>query len=156
MDQANSPLRLETSFYDQVVIEAVEGFQPESSLSLFGDIGLELQPGGASAETWAVVLTVAIRRPEDEPPPPYDVRLRAIGHFRWEGEGDDDATGEELERVVAVNGASVLFSGMRELVALVTGRGPWGQMLLPTLDFRSIPHETKHRDVVDHALGDVE
>jgi len=147
VESANSLLRLEASFYDKVIVETVPQYQQGVPISLRGDIGVELVPSTESSSPWAVILSVAINAPEEGPTPPYTVDMRAIGHFRWEG--DTEAGDEGFERIVGVNGASLLFSGMRELVAIITARGPWGQMLLPTLDFRAIEIVTRPPDTAE-------
>ena len=42
---------------------------------------------------------------------------------------------EKMPRLVAVNAPSILYSAIRELVALLTGRGPLGTVQLPAVSF---------------------
>jgi preprotein translocase subunit SecB len=137
MDAPNSVLSLEASFYDKVVVEAIEEYKPDAGLTLAGEISVELGHSDALSIPWVALLTVTVTVPEEGPPPPYSVDMRAVGHFKWEGDAETDP-GVPVERVVGINGASLLYSGIREMVAMITGRGPWGPMLLPTVDFRTV------------------
>jgi len=40
-----------------------------------------------------------------------------------------------------VNGTSIFYSGLRDFVATITGRGPWGSPLLPTVSFVDLEPE---------------
>jgi len=54
---------------------------------------------------------------------------------------DETFRHDHLERLIRVNGSSVLYSAMREFVALFTSRGPWGAVKLPTVNFRLLDPE---------------
>ena len=98
---------------------------------------VELARSKDSSDPWVVVLTVTIAAPDDVPAPPYTVDVRAIGHFWWGGQEAEESD-LPVERTIGVNGASLLYSGLRELIGMISARGPWGPMLLPTVDFRAI------------------
>lgn len=133
----NSPLRLEGCLYDRVSVEAVEDYTPTGTVGLSGNVEVTVAGDVGEEGLWVVGLTVHVRRPDDGPPPPYEIDVRMQGQFRLEAD-DPALSDDETERVVTVNGAGLLYSGMRELVALITSRGPWDEVLLPTVDFRSI------------------
>lgn len=63
---------------------------------------------------------------------PYEILLHIIGYFRV----DPDFKHDNLEHLVQVNGASVLYSAARDFVLTLTSRGPWGPLMLPTVNFR--------------------
>lgn len=48
---------------------------------------------------------------------------------------DPDYPAEKMPRLVAVNAPSILYSAIRELVALLTGRGPLRTVQLPAVSF---------------------
>ena len=63
---------------------------------------------------------------------PYDFKVVMIGYFIL----NPDQPIEDRERAMMAlktTGASVLYSAARELIAVVTGRGPFPAVLLPTV-----------------------
>lgn len=65
---------------------------------------------------------------------PYVLQIDAFASFRVDADGCREAYKSAFNpEVVAVNVARVLFSGARELLAVVTSRGPYGTALLPTV-----------------------
>jgi len=69
---------------------------------------------------------------EAGPKLPYAISIHIIGYFRVDPEFEHD----HLEHLVRINGASVLYSAARDFVLTLTSRGPWGQLMLPTINFR--------------------
>jgi len=63
---------------------------------------------------------------------PYSVHVGAKGAFEWVGKKNDPV--ETLDLIV-VNGASILYGAIREMVSNVTSRGMAGPLLLPSLSF---------------------
>ncbi len=74
-------------------------------------------------------------RVESQNPPerryPYDFLAVLIGFFKM----DERISLEEVEALIKINGASVLYSAAREALASATGRGPFPSVLLPTAIF---------------------
>jgi hypothetical protein len=62
---------------------------------------------------------------------PYVVEVGAWGHFRLISDVDP----AKRDSLVEVNGASLVVGALRELVADLTARCPYGTMTLPTLRF---------------------
>ena len=62
----------------------------------------------------------------------YEFEFSAVGFFKV----DPDFEHDDIERLVQINGASVLYSAMREFVLTITSRGPYGPLMLPTINFR--------------------
>jgi len=58
-----------------------------------------------------------------------------IGFFRWSTEGQPE---DQVAQIVAVNGASILYSSAREYLLMITSRAPWGQLSLPTMSFADV------------------
>jgi preprotein translocase subunit SecB len=63
---------------------------------------------------------------------PYRLDFAAVGFF----EIDQDFEHNDIERLVRINGSSVLYSALRELVLIITSRSAWGPITLPTINFR--------------------
>ena len=56
---------------------------------------------------------------------------------------------QEIPTIVRVNGSSVLYGAIREMILNITARSSKGPLLLPTLDMRSTLQEAKKP--LDHA-----
>lgn len=67
---------------------------------------------------------------------PYDIHVVALGHFKVHPDWPDP------EKLVRINGASILYSAAREFIITITSRGPWGAITIPTKSFQTIvPNE---------------
>jgi preprotein translocase subunit SecB len=143
-----APLRLDASFIERVRVETILG--PSSEVSK-GDAAVTTQVAMASGQKdalkWKVELIVEVRPKEGVLPPPYEIDLKIIGLFTVVAPG---ATQDETARMIAVNGASMLYSSTREYLLLLTSRAPAGPFLLPTVSFvdlqpsaPSVPQEPK-------------
>jgi preprotein translocase subunit SecB len=131
------PLQLEGSYFDVVHIEAVPEHKPAAqgeSLRRHCAVRVDLSTIDAHPGMWRVTLDIE-GKDDEATPPPYLFRLRGIGTFRYTG---DDRPEPEIARIVGVNGASIVFSSAREYLMLLTSRGPWGQMRLPTVSFADL------------------
>lgn len=139
----NSPLQLEHYFFERmqcvakpdIDFEHIKAWQ-EADHSRF-QLTVELATNPESARHWQVSLD--LRTSDEYPAPsPYELRFKAIGFFGV----DEEFEHNDIEHLIRVNGSSVLYSAMRELVSLFTSRAPWGAVMLPTINFRLLSAET--------------
>ncbi len=79
-------------------------------------------------DKWLVVLQVAL--PESKTRP-YNFKIVATGTFRVDKEYPE----EKQYQLVYVNGASILYGFIREIVVTLTARGRWPTLVLPTVCF---------------------
>ena len=141
---AQPPVQLEESYYDVVSLEASPDYVPDPQARPVGpperasQVKLDLATVDADPGVWRVSLDIRHKEAGGETPR-YRFRLRIVGFFRWAGAETPEA---DVARLVAVNGASILYSSARELLLLLTSRMPWGQLSLPTLSFADVePNE---------------
>ena len=134
---AQPPLLLEESYFDEVHVEAAPEYVPDPEAAPRRH-GVEVQLGLATVDEspglWRVSLDIRHKSVDDETPR-YRFRLRAVGFFRYVA---DAQTEPDVARLMAANGASILYSSAREYLLLLTSRGPWGQLSLPTLSFADV------------------
>jgi preprotein translocase subunit SecB len=91
-------------------------------------------PTQEAPKRWQVTLTIKyVPAPDSNFPYAYNVVM--VGFFRAE----DSVKPENEERMVRIQGASVLYGMARELVRAMTGRGPHRAVLLPTASFYDPP-----------------
>ena len=133
----NSPLQLEHYFYERmqcvaepsITVKDIEAWHA-ADLRRF-NLSVEAGSNPESDRQWQVQVDLS-SHPDFPEPAPYALHFTAIGLFRV----DESFEHDDLERLIRVNGASVLYSAMREFVALFTSRAPWGAVKLPTINFR--------------------
>jgi len=131
-----APLRLERYFFDHVQLTARRDFkQGSESVDLEVSTNLEIGQLDQPPGLWRIVLFVTGGAKDSAPVPPYEFQLQAIGFFTVTQPGP---TEEETARLLGINGASILYSAAREYLLMLTGRGPWGPMPIPTVSFSDL------------------
>lgn len=129
----NTPLQLERYVFTKVEVEANPDYVPQeavadSPVKLRLDMGL----GENQEDPTKFQVTVGIDDLRTEKGAlPYRIALQAVGLFSV----SKDFKHDDLKKIVQVNGASMLYSAAREMVLLITGRGPWSAYQLPTISF---------------------
>ncbi len=138
----NSPLQLEHYFFERMHCVAIANISADeveewhqADESRFG-LRVELGTNPDSEREWQVVVDF-FTNPDYEPKAPYELGFTAVGVFTV----DETFEHDDLERLIRVNGSSVLYSAMREFVGLFTSRAPWGAVKLPTVNFRLLAPE---------------
>ena len=102
---------------------------------LFG-VDVSVTPTGTSEEgeeqdhCWSIEMTLS-KKIADQQNFPYSFSATIVGYFIC---GAVPANLTE-ERLVRVNGASVLYGVAREVIRHLTSPGPWGELMIPTLSF---------------------
>jgi len=79
---------------------------------------------------WQVTLDVG-HQPAPETNFPYSYRVTLVGQFSIA----PHVKAEDEERTVRIHGASVLYGMTREIVRVLTGRGPYRPVIIPTVSF---------------------
>jgi len=84
---------------------------------------------------YQVVLEITAEPEDEDSKIPYSIRLITVGLFAV------DERFPDREKLLKVTGASLLYSAAREFIITVTSRGPWPQVIIPTISF--LPQKTK-------------
>lgn len=147
----NAPLQLERYVFTKLEVEANPDYVPQETVAdnpikLRLDIGL----GEHQEDPTKFQVIVGIDELRAEKGTlPYRIALQAVGLFSV----SKDFKHDDLKKVVQVNGASMLYSAARELVLLITGRGPWSGYQLPTISFYQAVNEATSQQSSQPALG---
>lgn len=159
-----SPLQLLEYTFDGISIMPVDGYvaDPEFStglvffpgkLALSADTGLALLSEEVSYSDFGIRLTLRVG-PKADSLAPYQVQVSVRGVVRMHL---TQATGQAEERRVLalVNGVSLLYGVVREMVSNITSRSAHGQLLLPSLNFSDLAsHKSDDSgDVSNPVLG---
>src|SRR3989344_3868280 len=133
---SQTPLQLDSYFFPKVHVEASPDFLPgdapkEQDVQIDVNVGLL----GSKDEPRRFQLTLDIGGVSAKDKPlPYKIEITAVAFISV----DHELNHPDIERLVQVNGASMLYSSARELVLMVTGRGPWNAFQLPTINFHGV------------------
>lgn len=142
----SSPLVLKEYFFPVFQVVALPKFSADrdvSDLEYSVDVGLLKAEKGNEYQLSVEIRTADFEK-SDENQPSYDINLVALGIFevnpKW----------PEPEKLVKINGASILYSAAREFLITITSRGPWGAVTLPTVSFnREFGKKDKEKKILD-------
>lgn len=138
-----SPLQLKSYFFTKVLVELAKPFEDPESTDVkatdfnFNGVNIGTEIGVAVAEhqtdsptDFMVELKISILN-KDGASCPYKIDVAIIGIFDISEKIDK----EKRENIVTVNGVSILFGCVREMVASITSRSMHGMLILPTANF---------------------
>lgn len=126
MEQQNHPIILDKVFFTRSIVIAIPQYNssdttllinPENNIEL---AAIEDEPGRYMA-TMHTTLNVS-----GEPVAPYAIDMECIGLFI----ADKNMPKDEAFGRIMITAHSVLYGAIREAVAWITGRQPYGQIML--------------------------
>jgi preprotein translocase subunit SecB len=133
----SSALELERYFFIKVHLDAIQGGNVRGEIVVNPSVDLREKIG--EDRRFLVQLDVNIGNNLNDNPR-YRGGVSVVGYFKV----DPDYPGDLIE-LAGINGTSILYSAVREMVANVTARGPWGAFILPCVSFLKEPK--KHSNV---------
>lgn len=148
-----SPLELERYFVSDQAVTARTVFSPEKEIETHveeysvSNEAIRLPATENQPEKWQVTVHIK-HQPAAETNFPYDFRLTIVGIFRCIM---DKAEPAHIERLMKINGSSMLYGMSREIIRANTERGPWNGVVIPTYSF----YEPKPSDEVAPEEPDV-
>lgn len=142
-----SPLQLLEYVFDGVSVQPVQGYKADpdvsptlvffpGKLNISAEVGIELFAEEEKYSDYGVRLLLKVGPKADEQAP-YVVQVNARGLVRMhlvQAEGQ----AEERRVRAMVNGVSLLFGAVRELVVTITSRSVHGPFLLPSVSFADL------------------
>lgn len=128
------PIRLLEQHYNRISAEAVPEHRSEEDAGWLLKTTISLRQNPDHDRIWAILLEVTLEQEENRPSIPYEISAQTTGTFEIHA----DIPAEEIPKMLGINGVSILYSGLRDFVATITARGPWGVFLLPTVSFADI------------------
>jgi preprotein translocase subunit SecB len=125
---SNSPLRLERYYFTRIEIEQVkDGHRSNTNIV---KTMIEAAHNAQNELQYMVRLQVFLES-ESGKMAPYRGEIDITGFFSV----NDQFPKEQRNDLVVVNGGSLLFAAVREMVANLTSRGPSGMLTLQTIRF---------------------
>jgi preprotein translocase subunit SecB len=125
-----SPLQLKAHRFTQLHLEGMPKGIPDGEVEVTTTLGVGKHK--TEPREWRVDLKV-----EFEPKPnqngPYRGTAEVVGFF----EILDGWPEKDCEALITINGASLLYGAIREMILLISSRSSHGEFLLPTLRFQA-------------------
>ncbi len=145
-----SPLQLMEYTFDGVSVTPVDGYEADPAfapglvffpgkLAMSAKTGVALLDEQEKFSDFGVKLTLRIG-PKEGTQAPYNIQVSVHGTVRMHL---NQAQGQSEERQVRalVNGASLLYGAVREMVSTITSRSAHGPLLLPSLSFQDLANQ---------------
>ncbi|MDP3653197.1 MAG: protein-export chaperone SecB [Rhodoferax sp.] len=142
-----SPLQMLEYTFDGVSVMPVEGYAADPAfapglvffpgkLAMSADTGLALLDENEKYSDFGVKLTLRVG-PKEDAQAPYNIQVSVRGVVRMHL---TQVIGQAEERRVRalVNGVSLLYGAVREMVSTITSRSAHGPFLLPSLSFQDL------------------
>lgn len=120
-------------FVTDLSVTANREYQPEQAPNLNWDdidIDTHLAPPSADVNHWQVTLKITQNVPVEKNAP-YNYSLTLVGLF----EARKGGAASDAEKLVRINGSSVLYSVAREILRGAMAKGPFMPIMLPTVSF---------------------
>lgn len=138
-----SPLQPKGHVFEEVSIQAQldENHSPIPAVGFdFAGVRILCDVGHADAEEEgsaptndSMLVSLRLRITNEEGKKcPYKVTVAVSGIFKWLNK---DTEQEKRRDLTVVNGATILYGAIREMVMTVTSRSVSGQILLPAVNF---------------------
>lgn len=142
-----SPLQLLEYTFDGVSVTPVEGYVADpkfstglvffpGNLAISAETGLAVLGEEANYSDYGIKLTLRVA-PKEDKQAPYNVQVSVRGVVRMHLTQEVNQAEERRVRAL-VNGVSLLYGVVRELVSNITSRSVHGGMLLPSLSFADL------------------
>lgn len=134
-----APLRLQNYFLTELHLQARSNFKSGEPAE-WNEKGFCVTPAhrllpadGDKPRCWETTLEIG-HQPAPDDNFPYSFQLKLVALF--EEKPAMGAMEPELrERIIKINGSSMLYGAAREIVRAATGRGPYSAVLLPSVSF---------------------
>lgn len=125
-------LKLTKSFFTKLNVEVNTSYEPiqVTDLSINVQYKVELFRHNHDEKKYQIIFKI-IGLDADQALP-YTINIEMIGLFEV-----TPSFIKDKPRIIEVNGASILYSSIREQVLTLTGRSAWGTFNLPTLDLHA-------------------
>ena len=127
MTTTHYPIALERIFFTRTVVISIPEFQPNSEMNLTStpENSIDIQEIDSEKRRYQVTVRTTLNQ-HSAPTDPYKIDIECIAILV----ADDSLNEEEKERGLLITGHSVLFGAIREAVSWMTGRHPYGPMML--------------------------
>ena len=132
-----SPLQLKSHFFPIIRLQAMPGGKKDGKTTFNREVAFSPLPN--KPNEWQLELTIKLASVEKTNPFIYEFEIQVIGFVELVAEVPAD----RRQQLAVVNGLSILYGALREMVINLTGRSPHGALMLPTLSFTDVLNEVQ-------------
>lgn len=141
MEQLNHPIALERVFFTRSIVVAIPDHKPEDSARSIApenkiDVAAVDEEKEGDPRRYIATMQSILNSGGDKDIP-YLIDMECVGMFIV----DKSLSPEEAARGVMITAHSVLYGAIREAVAWITGRQPYGQLMLGLSILQPTPPE---------------
>ncbi len=125
----NSLLQLKEYFFPVVQVVANATFNDKNDAV---ETTYNIEPSLVKSDEnnlYQIAIDISSSADDEQDKLPYVVHIVAVGIFEINPEWD------EPEKLLYINGSSILYSAAREFLITITSRGPWDALYLPSVSF---------------------
>jgi preprotein translocase subunit SecB len=124
-----SPLQLRSHWFTHISVHANPGGTPDGPLTL--DPVISFEKNAENQNQWILALQIITKSSDLQKPFLYqaDIAIQGVVEVR------EDFQADKRDQLAVVNGLSILYSAIREMLLTATARSGPGMMCLPTLNF---------------------
>lgn len=128
---AQAPLEIKKYFFPLVHVAADPQYNPERHGSEANKVEFDVRTSVIKNEDdlYQVAVEIVAQPVDENHRIPYSVHLIGVGLFTV------SKAWKNPEKLLRVNGASMIYSAAREFLITITARGPWNPVILPTVSF---------------------
>ncbi|KAF1079907.1 MAG: hypothetical protein GQF41_3805 [Candidatus Rifleibacterium amylolyticum] len=133
-----SPLQLHRYFAEEIFCKANPDFDKDKEVKI-KDFQVFFETGEDKNPLLRRIRLTVEQTLSKDGNEPFAFKIVMVGFFEVMKEFFESQGSEKTEQLVNVNGPALLYSAARELLALVSGRGPYADdslnVLLPSITF---------------------
>jgi preprotein translocase subunit SecB len=128
-----APLELKEYFFPVAQVVADPNVPDDIDVNAISyTIGTSIQKSKGD-DAYQVAVDISSPPEDEKSSQAYRIHVVVVGVFKvaqsW----------EDKEKLLRVNGSSILYSAAREFLITITSRGPYGAVTLPTVSFNTEP-----------------
>jgi len=133
----SGPIQMLHSFFPEIELEAdpqfgkVRDFEAEMAVS----VGTQLHAEDRDEGRWTVGIVVEVTWPDAKTAPYRKIKLAHFGLFQMSTTMEKDV----FEKHLTISAPSMLYSGARTFLKILTNEGPYAPIILPSVQFKHVP-----------------
>jgi preprotein translocase subunit SecB len=142
------PLDVRRYYVEELIFRALREYDAGRTMSSAIDVDFNVQQDEVAPLAYRITMRIQLAPNgyTEEENAPYSIDFSIVGDFTF-AEGTAD---EVAQRMIYINGPSILFGIARGITGQATGASKHGQFVLPTVNFVEIEKARMQR-VVDDA-----
>lgn len=133
------PIGLDRVMFTRSVVIAIPEHKPDDgTLTISPENKIDVAAVEGEPGRYVATMNTILNK-DGDPSAPYTIDMECVGLFF----ADESLSAEEATRGVMITAHSVLYGAIREAVSWITGRQPYGQLMLGLSILRpKLPDET--------------